>query len=60
YSVFNLIGGYRLTNLFGVPSVEVRLQVNNVFDSLYAGYGEGNYFFPAAERNVFVNLQVNI
>ena len=60
YSVFNLIGGYRLTDLFGVPSVEVRLQVNNVFDSLYAAFGEGTDFFPAAERNVFVSLKLNI
>jgi len=60
YSVFNFIGGYRLSNLLGVPSVELRLQVNNVFDALYAAHGEGDEFFPAAERNAFFSVEIDL
>jgi iron complex outermembrane recepter protein len=35
---------------------EARLQVNNIFDLLYANYGEGADFFVAAERNLFFTL----
>ena len=60
YSVFNFIGGYRLSNIVGIPSMEFRLQVNNVFDALYAAYGEGDEFFPAAERNAFFTMQIDL
>jgi hypothetical protein len=43
-----------------MPSLEIRLQVNNLFDALYATYGEGEQFFVAAERNAFLNLAVSI
>jgi outer membrane receptor for ferric coprogen and ferric-rhodotorulic acid len=43
-----------------VPSLEVKLQVNNLFDTLYAMYGEGEQFFVGAERNAFLNLTVGI
>jgi iron complex outermembrane receptor protein len=51
---------YKLTNVFGDVSIEAKLQVNNVFDRLYAAYGEGSAFFVGAERNVFFNLAVNL
>jgi len=40
--------------------VELQLQVNNVLNKLYVAHGEGDAFFPAAERNVFLGLQVEL
>jgi outer membrane receptor for ferric coprogen and ferric-rhodotorulic acid len=42
------------------PSVEAKLQVNNLFDVLYASYGEGDQFFVGAERNVFFQITVSL
>jgi iron complex outermembrane receptor protein len=36
------------------------LYVNNVFDRLYAAYGEGDQFFVAAERNFFVAFKCSL
>ena len=40
--------------------LEARLQVNNIFDKLYAAYGEGEEFFVGAERNAFFNLLLTL
>jgi iron complex outermembrane receptor protein len=50
----------RLANLVGDIGVEARLQVNNIFDSLYAAYGEGKQFFVGAERNAFFSLSLSL
>lgn len=60
YSVFHVIGGYRLDDILGLRSIEARFQLNNVFDTLYAAYGEGDEFFPAAERNAFFSILLNL
>lgn len=36
------------------------LQVNNIFDNLYAAYAIGKEFFPAAERNWLAGVQVGL
>ncbi len=41
-------------------SIEARLQVNNLFNRIYASHGEGDDFFPAADRNVFASLRVRL
>ena len=40
--------------------LEAKLQVNNLFDKLYAAYGEGEEFFVGAERNAFFNLLLTL
>jgi iron complex outermembrane receptor protein len=35
---------------------DAMLQVNNIFDVLYAAHGEGDQFFVGAERNAFFQL----
>jgi iron complex outermembrane receptor protein len=54
--VVNAGAQYHLPMPPGGPGVELQLQVNNVFDALYAAYGEGDQFFVGAERNVFSSL----
>jgi iron complex outermembrane receptor protein len=60
YFVSDGFVSYTLVNLFGDVNIEAKLQVNNMFDCLYAAYGEGSAFFVGAERNVFFNLAVNL
>lgn len=50
----------RLPDVLTNVGVEMKLQVNNIFDTLYATYGEGRQFFVGAERNFFFNLSLNI
>jgi iron complex outermembrane receptor protein len=41
-------------------NLELRLQVNNIFNRFYATHGEGDEFFPAAERNIFASLRLGL
>ena len=41
-------------------TVELQLQVNNLFNVVYAANGEGDGFFPGAERNFFASLKLNL
>jgi iron complex outermembrane recepter protein len=41
-------------------SIEIQIQMNNVFDLVYASHGEGDDFFPAADRNFFASIKVNL
>lgn len=60
YVVSDLSASYRIDGIVDDVSIEAKLQVNNVFDALYAAYGEGTQFFVGAERNIFFNLTVNL
>jgi iron complex outermembrane receptor protein len=39
---------------------KIFLQVNNVFDRLYSAYAIGNEFFPVAERNFLIGIQIGL
>lgn len=39
---------------------KIFLQVNNLFDRLYSAYAIGNEFFPAAERNFLIGIQIGL
>jgi iron complex outermembrane receptor protein len=41
-------------------SVTLRGEVRNIFDALYTMSGEGNAFFPAAERNYVVGMTLHL
>lgn len=60
YFVANLISSYQfeLKPLFG--KVKLFAQINNIFDNLYAAYAVGKEFFPAAERNYLVGLNIGL
>ncbi len=59
YTVVNLELLYRLP-LFSESSLELRAEVRNLFDRLYTLSGEGNTFFPAAERNAVVGVRLKL
>ncbi|MCK5573572.1 MAG: TonB-dependent receptor [Bacteroidetes bacterium] len=56
----NFWGSYRFIDGLGDVDIEVRVQVNNLFDTLYAAYGEGEQYFVGAERNVFFSLVLHL
>jgi iron complex outermembrane receptor protein len=41
-------------------TLELQIQINNLFNRLYASHGEGDEFFPAAERNIFASLRFGL
>jgi len=58
YFTANLDLSYTLSNIPFAQSVRFQLQVNNVFNTLYAAGAEGMEFFPAAERNFFIGVEI--
>jgi iron complex outermembrane receptor protein len=60
YTAFNGFVSYRFGG--GSPLAGLILQVHalNIFDKLYAAHGEGEDFFPAAERQIFVNVKYDL
>ncbi|MCX7876241.1 MAG: TonB-dependent receptor [Melioribacteraceae bacterium] len=65
----NKVDSYFLINLFVSNEFDVEyiqskiklyLQVNNLTNNLYAAYGIGGEFFPAAERNYLFGVKINL
>lgn len=59
YTVFNFETVYTLPKMFGAD-FSLRGEVRNLLNTLYMQTGEGNSFFPAAERNYLIGLTVQL
>jgi iron complex outermembrane receptor protein len=59
YSVLNFESVYVLPKI-GDAEISLRGEVRNVLNKLYMQNGEGNAFFPAAERNYLIGLAVKL
>jgi iron complex outermembrane receptor protein len=59
YLVWNADAQYRFPKALGVE-LSLRGEVRNIFNRLYFMSGEGNAFFPAAERNYLVGVSVTL
>jgi iron complex outermembrane receptor protein len=59
YTVVNAMLSYRITLGSGV-FLSIRGEVRNLFDALYTMSGEGNEFFPAAERNYILGVSLQM
>ncbi len=58
YWIVNFTGSYEFSlNPFS-PKVRIYGAVNNLFNKLYAAYAVGKEFFPAAERNFAVGINL--
>ena len=55
YTVFNFELLYRTPRIWNTEFI-LRGEVRNIFNTLYFSSGEGNAFFPAAERNYLVGI----
>jgi len=60
YTVVHAWVAFRLPLPLFVQSAEVSLQANNLFNRIYASNGEGDEFYPAAERNFFASLRFDL
>jgi iron complex outermembrane receptor protein len=60
YTVFNGMAGYSFGRGSALPGLSLQLHVRNIFDKLYITQGEGEEFFPAAERQIFVNAKYEL
>ncbi|HSP87553.1 MAG TPA: TonB-dependent receptor [Ignavibacteriaceae bacterium] len=60
YFVADIFGSYEFTMFNSQSSSKLFLQVNNIFDNLYSAFAIGKEFFPAAERNFLVGLQIGL
>lgn len=60
HAVAELSASYKFEQLVDDVTVEIRVHINNLFNTLYASYGEGDQFFVGAERNVFFNFAVTM
>lgn len=60
YFIANLDISYTFENIFGLKSLTLQGKVNNLFNKLYAGGGQGKEFFPGAERNGFLGIEIGL
>ncbi|HEX2867520.1 MAG TPA: TonB-dependent receptor [Ignavibacteriales bacterium] len=60
YFTADIFASYELQLPEISKTLKVSARVNNIFDSLYASYAIGGEFFPAAERNFVVGLQLGL
>lgn len=60
YTVVNADVSYLFRNVFGLQSLRIRAQVNNCLNALYSAGGNGREFFPAAERNYYLSIELGL
>lgn len=60
YFVIDADLSYTFKNILTLPSLKIQAKVNNVFNNLYAAYGIGKAFFPAAERSFVLGIELGI
>lgn len=60
YFTANFLSSYEFELPPVFNKVKVFLQVNNIFDNLYAAYAVGKEFFPAAERYFLTGISVGL
>ena len=60
YFTSNFYAGYDFHSAPFFNNIKFYMQVNNLFDNLYAAYAIGGEFFPAAERNILFGIKVEL
>ncbi|MFH1051360.1 MAG: TonB-dependent receptor [bacterium] len=60
YFVLNADFSYTFRDVLTLPSLKIQAKVNNLLNNLYAAYGIGKAFFPAAERNFIIGIEMGI
>ncbi len=60
YFVANIFASYGFAWEPVAKELKIFLQVNNLFDNLYAAYGIGKEFFPAAGRNFLCGIKLGL
>ncbi len=60
YNVLNAWVSYKFVNVMKMQHIKITAQVNNLLNKLYNAGGEGKHFFPAAERNLYLGLEIGL
>ena len=60
YFTANFTGSYKLNVFNSLTNSKIIFQINNIFDNLYSANAIGAEFFPAAERNFLLGLQIGL
>ena len=60
YFVMNFMASFDVQLNTLLTSARVFVQVNNIFDNLYAAHATGGDFFPAAERNFLAGIKFGL
>jgi iron complex outermembrane receptor protein len=60
YFAADIFASYEFKLPASLNSLKISARVNNLFDSMYAAYAIGGEFFPAAERNFILGLQLGL
>ncbi|NWG27805.1 MAG: TonB-dependent receptor [Ignavibacteriaceae bacterium] len=60
YFTADFYASYEFPLINSLSPWKIFLQVNNVLDNLYSAYAIGKEFFPAADRNWLVGIQVGL
>jgi len=60
YFVMNFFISYTLDFSPVAKQLKIFFQADNLLDNLYASYGIGNEFFPAAERNILCGIKIGL
>lgn len=60
YFVMNMNASYLIADFFDSADLRLQMQVNNLLNRKYAAYAIGKEFFPAAERNIFFGIQLEL
>jgi iron complex outermembrane receptor protein len=60
YSIINADISYKIKSIFDLNSLTIRAQINNLTNVLYAAGAIGRQFFPAAERNIYIGIELGL
>jgi iron complex outermembrane receptor protein len=60
YTIMNADFSYTFTQIPALNRLKIHLQINNITNELYAASGIGKEFFPAAERNYFMGIEIGL
>ncbi len=60
YFTANFSGSYEFNLFNSLTNSKIIFQINNIFDDLYSANAIGAEYFPAAERNFLIGLQLGL
>lgn len=60
YFATDVFASYEFSLFESQTPSKIFLQVNNIFDNLYSAHAIGKEFYPAAERNFLIGLQIGL
>ena len=60
YAIMNADLSYSIYDVFSLNKLKIHFQINNLTNVLYAASGFGKEYFPAAERNYWLGIELGL